>query len=263
MGNIEEYRCSCGTLIRRCRFWNRLTGELADRGVAFDLEDFGTHFKADSRPLANRLLHGRVRGRLFEAARDMALWTLPSCRRQRERVLEKNRAVIEAVKRIQAGEVFLDGSKDPVRLKHLAASGLWNVKVIYIIRDGRGAANSYMRHYQVPMTVAAREWRIAHEECDRMVSRLPAASSITVYYETLCRDPDGTLAAVFDFLGLDSKRASRDFHAVEHHILGNAMRLRSTSEIVLDEKWKSTLTAADLQTFDRLAGDLNRRYVYE
>lgn len=263
MGDIDSYRCSCGAMIRECGFWKRLTGELTDRGVGFDLENFGTHFQADSRPLANRLLHGRVRGRLFEAARDTALCVLPTCRRNRERVLQKNQAVIDAIRDIQGGEVFLDGSKDPVRLKHLVASGLWNVKAICLIRDGRGVANSYMRHYDVPMTVAAKEWRQAHEECDRVVSRLPAASSITVHYETLCRDPDRTLSAVFEFLGLDSRRASRDFHAVEHHILGNAMRLRSSSEIVLDEKWKSTLTAADPQTFDRLAGDLNRRYGYE
>jgi hypothetical protein len=212
--------------------------------------------------LANRLLHGRVRGRLFEAARDTALWALPSCRRQRERVLEKNRAIIDAVKRIQGGEVFLDGSKDPVRLKHLVASGLWNVKVIYLIRDGRGAANSYMRHYQVPMTVAAREWRQAHEECDHMVSQLPAGSSITVHYESLCANTDGTLAAVFEFLGLDPAKANRDFRSGEHHILGNAMRLGSTNVIRLDNFWQSELTSDDLRIFASIADKTQQSYGY-
>ena len=34
-------------------------------------------------------------------------------------------------------EAFLDGSKDPIRLKFLLDAGLWDVKVVHLTRDGR------------------------------------------------------------------------------------------------------------------------------
>jgi hypothetical protein len=40
------------------------------------------------------------------------------------------------------------------------------------------------------------------------------------------------------------------------------MRLDRTSDIQLDEAWRDALTAADLATFDAVAGDLNRRLGY-
>jgi hypothetical protein len=40
------------------------------------------------------------------------------------------------------------------------------------------------------------------------------------------------------------------------------MRLDSTREIRLDERWKTALGAEDLAVFDRVAGDYNRRLGY-
>jgi hypothetical protein len=53
--------------------------------------------------------------------------------------------------------------------------------------------------------------------------------------------------------------ATRDFRSVEQHILGNAMRLGSSSEITLDERWRASI---ELTTFERIAGRLNRAHGY-
>jgi hypothetical protein len=39
-----------------------------------------------------------------------------------------------------------------------------------------------------------------------------------------------------------------DFHAGDHHIIGNEMRLESSSEIVLDERWTTILTEQEAET---------------
>jgi hypothetical protein len=62
---------------------------------------------------------------------------------------------------------------------------------------------------------------------------------------------------------VDPAQTSADFRSVEHHVLGNGMRLDPTSEIRLDQRWKSVLSPADLPVFDSVAGKLNRRYGYE
>ena len=41
------------------------------------------------------------------------------------------------------------------------------------------------------------------------------------------------------------------------------MRLDTTSEIQLDERWQNTLSKQDLAEFDRIAGDVNQRYGYK
>jgi hypothetical protein len=41
------------------------------------------------------------------------------------------------------------------------------------------------------------------------------------------------------------------------------MRFQNSSEIVLDTKWKSTLTREHLEIFERVGGALNRRLGYD
>jgi hypothetical protein len=41
------------------------------------------------------------------------------------------------------------------------------------------------------------------------------------------------------------------------------MRFDRSSEIRLDERWRTHLSTENLQIFERLAGALNRKYGYE
>ena len=83
-----------------------------------------------------------------------------------------------------------------------------------------------------------------------------------VRYEDLCREADEILRSIFRLVNLDPASAGSDFLSVSHHILGNAMRLKSTGEIRLDEKWRTSLASEQLAVFDRLGGPLNRRFGY-
>ena len=63
-------------------------------------------------------------------------------------------------------------------------------------------------------------------------------------------------------MGVDPKKRARDFRAYGHHVVGNGMRLDSTAEVQLDERWKSALSPTELGAFDVTAGRANRRYGY-
>jgi len=260
-GDLDSYSCSCGSLQRECSFWKRVTEEMREYNASFTLEDFGTHFCVNS-PLTDRLLRASVRNRAFELARTSMLHLLPGSRNRLQGILQRNQQIIEVICNLQHAEVFLDGSKDPIRLKLLKASGYWEVRTIYLIRDGRGATNSYMRHYDVSMEIAATEWYRTHQECDRLVRGLGTNACVTIHYEDLCRRPEDTLAKIYRFLGLSVEADDSGFRAFDHHILGNEMRLRSIDEVRLDEKWKTVLTECDLQVFEDIAGSMNRHYGY-
>lgn len=263
IGDVEQYSCSCGALIRVCPFWHRVGEEVRARGGSFDLAGFGTHFRFEPAVgLANRVLGARVRGALFESVRSLALTVLPGARSRLQGILARNREIIDAVCAIRGANVFLDGSKDPIRLKYLLESGIWNLKVVYLLRDGRGATNSYMRRYLTRMETAAQEWRKTNQECERMLARLPESSWIKVRYEDLCQDQDAALGAILALVGEKPIPPSEDFRKIDHHILGNAMRLRPLGKVEVDQKWRSRLSADDLAAFDRVAGDMNRRHGY-
>jgi len=260
-GDLDGYLCSCGLLQRECSFWRRVAEEMRKVDASFRIDDMGTHFRSDT-SLGDRVLHAGIRGRLFEFVRLSMLLVLPGCRNRLHRILERNRLIIDVICDLQQSEVFLDGSKDPIRLKLLNSAGYWNLKMIYLIRNGRGATNSCMRHHGVPMETAAKEWCRAHRECDRMVQELGNDKYITIHYEDLCRNPEETLAKICDFVALDDRSCNLRYRSSEHHILGNQMRLKSTEYIKLDERWKYDLEQEDLDVFERIAGDLNRSYGY-
>lgn len=259
--DLETYRCSCGSFLRDCNFWKIVTKEMQKVDFSFSLNDFKTHFRGDTF-LCDRLLRAGVRSKVLEFIRNSMLRLFPGCRCQLQHILERNRHIIEIICSQQQGHMFLDGSKDPIRLRLLNSAGYWNLKVIYLIRDGRGATNSYMRHYDVPMDKASREWRRAHRECIRVVRELENETYITIHYENLCKDPHKTMTKIYDFLGLSTDSVNLRFRSFEHHILGNQMRLESPEEIKLDEKWKNSLTNCELEGFERTAGRLNRHYGY-
>jgi hypothetical protein len=160
-----------------------------------------------------------------------------------------------------------------------------DVKVIRLIRDGRAVALTCMdpagfadsrdpskraggmgsdrEKERLSMAQAAYQWRRCNEEGEHVLRPLAKARWIEIHYEGLCTNPDATLSRLFTFLGVDPDKRIVDFRSVEQHVVGNGMRLDTTSEIRLDERWRETLTEQDLRVFNDVAGELNRRYGYK
>jgi len=261
LGDIDVYRCSCGALLKECAFWQRIQAAMQERGAPFSFGEFGTDFNSGPRNFG-RAVRAGVRGAVWGALSTLALATVPSWRRRLGNIVVQNRLLIGIISELQGGRVFLDGSKDPDRLRQLALHLDRKVKVIRLIRDGRGVTNSYMKHYKVGMDVALSEWLGTERGCDQVLSELPAGNVLTLQYEELCRNPRETLAAIWRFAGLEAEPEHQRSEVSDFHILGNAMRLDPGKAIALDEKWRKELRADALALFERLAGGRNRQYGY-
>jgi hypothetical protein len=116
---------------------------------------------------------------------------------------------------------------------------------------------------RLTMAQSAYEWRRCIEEAESILRTLPQSRWVEVRYEDYCNHPDGTLTRVQQFLGVEPSGLPEQFRTVEQHIVGNGMRLDTSSEIRLDERWRTQLTEQDLSTFDEIAGAVNRRCGYE
>jgi hypothetical protein len=221
---------------------------------------------------------------LLESLRDGALGISPTWRRQLPEIHRRNAALASTVSDIREAEIVVDSSKTALRLKYLLRNPELDVRVIRLIRDGRAVALTYMDPFRfadakdpsrrgggtggsresgrLSTAQAACEWRRCNEEAEHILRRLDKSQWIEVRYEELCKDTENTLRRLLEFLGLDPDQRIPDFRSVEHHVVGNGMRLDTASKISLDERWRSVLTEDELRVFDRVAGRMNRRYGY-
>jgi hypothetical protein len=286
MGEVNTYRCSCGKLIKDCLFWRNITNRLQSEFSDFSLSNFGTKFEYPSSRVVNRILQFEHRGPVLEALRDTALKFSPGWRRARQEVALHCYGLASVVLAESNARIFVDSSKLAHRLKFLLHIPEFNIKVIHLIRDGRAVALTYMRQDEfadskepslrrggrgmkaehtsnsLPMKKAADEWRRCLRSAKFILAILDKSRWIEVCYENLCRDTENTLKRIFEFLDLDPQKRLKDFRSVEHHIVGNGMRLDTTPNIQLDERWRSVLTENDLHIFNRVTGKMNRKYGY-
>lgn len=262
MGDVKSYMCSCGRPILSCEFWNEVTRRCNERGLEFSVSSFNTILGSGS-AVADKLIRARVRSGAFEAVRRLLIAVMPGLERNLESGLGRNQVIADVVCEIQGKDVFLDGSKSPARLLHFLRSRLWDTYVINLVRDGRGVANSLMNHLSITMPVAAKRWMVITSEIDCMLKKIPSDRRITVMYENLCSRPEETLNSIARAFGLSQVKFEHwSLKDGGYHILGNSMRLNSTSEIRFDESWRLALSDADIADFSRIAGRRNRSHGY-
>jgi hypothetical protein len=262
MGDIEQYRCSCGQLITECGFWKDVASSCRQRNVPFAVDDFDTVLHSPS-PFANRIISVDVRGPFLEALRRLAIGVSPAAHRDLAKQIERNYELSRVVAETQNGDIFLDGSKDATRLLHFVRSGRWDVRVIYLQRDGRGVIASIAKHTGLPFDRAAEQWARNMRGLDNMRRRLPGSAVIDLKYEDLCRQPKQCLERIFGWLGIETIAVeTKNFKDSRFHILGNSMRLSGMSDIRADESWRSKLDDAQKDYYLRRFGRIHKQLGY-
>ncbi len=269
VGNPDEYFCSCGAKIKECTFWMRVSAGMAKKGIPnFDITNASLSIYDTQNQYISRLLAPLPRGPLLEVARDIALSISPAWKAHLQKIQSRNAALVEVLKEITGSQVVVDSSKLALHLKYLLKCPALNIKVIHLLRDGRAVATSMLGHGTKRDTraksveAAASSWRGNNETAERLLARLPSSQLLQIRYEDLCREPEPTLERLCEFLGMDPERIVLDFRSRQQHVLGNDMRLKSTSEIRVDERWRTQLSREDLDVFETTAGELNRKYGY-
>jgi len=258
-----DYRCGCGERLSECGFWKRVARACGERGEAFGFPDTRMHY-SDGTRFGERVVGTMIRGRGFEFLRTCGLRIWPTSRRLVRRLNRRSAVVVDAVCAVEGKKVFLDGSKDPTRLRHLVESGEFDVRPIYLVRDGRAITASYKkRNPNVAHCLGL--WKSKAVECESLVDYLGDDSILTLRYEDLCRDVAGTLAAIFRFAGVtdESEACLGPTAHASRHIIGHASRLSHAKEVTLREEWRRLLTEEDLEDYWNVDDGLNPRHGYQ
>jgi len=262
IGASADYRCSCGERMSACGFWRALTGAVEARGAHLDISNGATDIRRAPTPYVRWLLKPLHRSRPLEWLRGAALAMSPSWRRHVGRVQTLNAAIADAVCAITGKDIFVDSSKTGLQLKYLLENPALDVKVLRLVRDGRGVALSYRTADGLPVRDGAYAWRRSNEEAETIVSSLPKDRWLDLRYEELCHQPERTMQGVFQFVGAGPFALSHGMAHDAPHVLGNDRARSTVAAVRLDERWRRVLTPSDLHAFDRVAGTLNRRFGY-
>jgi hypothetical protein len=196
----------------------------------------------------------------LERLRDALVVHIPTFAKRLEQQDRANLTFIRTALAYKQARVFVDACKSPYRVRRLSRFGALDIRVLYLVRDPRGfvLSNLEMNKPGWNAAVATRVWIRQQAMILRLVNDFPVV--LRVYYEELCDAVDKTLETIYCFLDLEPAPFSGDFKAVEHHILGNTMRLSHVSQVVKSTRWQQALSAEDLKTISCTALAFVRRH---
>jgi hypothetical protein len=236
---------------------------MALRQFSFDPGLFDTKIQLGKTQFAQRVLNTSMRSLLLEDLRDRAVELWPQHRRRLAYLVARNKALAASILQVTGTTVFFDASKTPAIIRHLCRDPEIDLRVVHLVRDVRGTSLSRRKNRgETNWRRTVSLWVRANCNIERQLRRLPADRSIRIRYEDLCRAPQVTLDRFFEFCGLEPHAMPLNFSTLEHHVVGNRMRLSKVGQISLDEDWRRTLTSDEQAHAWNLAGPLHVRYGY-
>ncbi|MBB1274377.1 sulfotransferase [Psychromonas sp. SR45-3] len=279
----NSYLCSCRKLVGECKFWEGVAQKMADKGHDFCISDAKTDIRTGATPYMLRLLRPLVRAPLMELIRDSLLTFSPVWRKQLPLLKKRNADYARSIAEQANVDIVVDSSKIGIRLKYLLKTPELDIKVIWIVRDGRGVSQAYKNPSEFAdaknpklrgggagktkeqgrgIEVGANEWVRCNQETEAVLATMPKENWAQVHYEDICNNTEKTLDTLFEFIGVDPSKKRLDFKTVEHHVVGNGMRLDDSEEIILDERWKDQLSENELAKYFQVTGDYHQKMDY-
>jgi len=262
----EDEHCACGELAKSCGFWREVRNEWTKLTPGLPHEENWRAIQRKferSRHIGRILIHGRKQSLDFQ--------------RYAHGVTELYRAI----QRVSGKPVILDSSKNPIRALTLSYVNAIDLRLIHLVRDGRGVAWSFKKAYKKdaakgvqqdlpsrPIARSAASWWLANTLAELAMKRIDSSKKGRLRYEDFVSHPQEMLKIVGGISGLSfqsvaDKLAENKEFTVGHTVAGNRVRLLGKVKIQQDIEWVSGLSGGEKRLFWILAGHMARRYGYE
>lgn len=261
---IEDYKlCSCGKIISNCDYWDNVI-ENYDRlreQNGFTVKD--PYFFRDY----DRKFSISEKINIFTSGYD----SLYSQELIKEYGL-KNYYLFHSILNYSEKQFIVDSSKNPYRLVMLKLSKLFDIKVIYLFRDGRANLESKKRKAQNNNRGSAR-YPGAFKQTLRFVRKSNYIREVintlfddsqiyALKYKYFTQQSKKSLNSFFDFFDLSQEidiidGDSNNFFAkqIKHNIGGNRLRFQKIDEIKYINKWKENLNRREKIIFKVFGGN--------
>ena len=165
---------------------------------------------------------------------------------------EKDNIVLfKAIAEASGKNFIVDSSKSRSRLQLLLSNPEIDVLPILLIRNPKGQICSMLQKSKYKHLGIATLMH-SYVETNRRVYRLIKNRPHHILrYEDLVTRPEQTLGALMQTIGLSFHEDQLNWAVRErHNVGGNGMRRGSTSELIIDDKWRHKLTHLQRLTID-------------
>ena len=261
-GDVERYDCSCGKYIDECEFYSAAAGHMRLRdGSDWDRSLFVHVPRLSKMPVFRSFLQAWM----FEGdLRNRIIGAVPSYRETMNRFLAAQLRFFENARRLAGANIYLDGTKSTRRAQLFARDGRSEMKVIHLIRDGRGFSRSYLKHWSHEtrnVATPARLWLNYISQVDKFSKVFPSIPLLTVRYEDLCSSTAETMGTVCRFLDVPYEKFD-EATLQTTHLLGNKMRRRFDGKIHEDTSWRTELDSRTQRRATSIMESGLRRFGY-
>lgn len=258
--NVGRFRkgkrpCSCGNNVHTCSYWSSImknwqelnTHESIDQTItkAFKIENFKSSL-----------------------AWFKIVFNYPFQSNYFKNYLKGKYNFFKAIKEESGKSVVVDISKNPLRAYALSKHPNIDLRVIHLVRDGRGVSYSIMKksnRKQKPFWRAALYWVFINRVSNFVFKKIEKSGLIK--YEDLIKNPTDTLAKISKITDVDLQTvmAKSEFNVAqeESHIMaGNILRKSKSIKLKMDVEWQQKMQPKQLKSFRIIARKTLKKYGY-
>jgi len=158
----------------------------------------------------------------------------------------------------------LYGDKTPLYISFMEPiAGLFpEARFVHLVRDGRDVVLAYLERDKGPATVAegAFHWKLRVSRGHRAGETLGPESYREFHYEDLIEDPEATVRAMCEYLGLDFHEDMLDYRGTAERFLAEAKNPADHQHLTMAPTkglidWRRSMSAEDLALFEAIAGE--------
>ena len=247
-GKFWNWSCSCGKPLEACPFWSKVIEEYERRqGTSiYGVKTKYFHPRAGFVQLLICLL-------VFLTPHEKAKIKLLANFYGHEESLSVAAGCLNILKHISVctgKDTMIESSKYPYRLFALLAAKQsdFDIRVIHLVRDCRAVSFSKLRRAEqsgkkTTYFKAILGWLVINLEALNLRPMISKRNYIRVSYEKLCQTPEAVLPEICTQFNLPYRHEmTRLVKRGKHNIGGSPHRFEESTEIRLDERWKSNMT---------------------
>jgi len=265
-GHVFREYCACGERADACPYWSEVRRVWAEYGGARDLAEY----------IALQ--------REFEGGK----WRLGQVLRQRDQpslrfqtYATQVRTLFEAICTVSGKRVVADTTKTPLRAMVLSVIPGIDLRIVHLVRDGRGVAWSMKKGLRKddgggvqtdqpprPILRTAAYWVVLNLQSAWVRHQLAPEKSIRIRYEDFISQPKETLSCIDALLDCNLNELAKAIESeasfpVGHTIAGNRLRMAGTVRLRHDMEWLQEMPVKDRILFGAVAGWLMMQYGYK
>ena len=262
-GWINGRYCGCGKWSNKCQFWSNVYKEWTYRVGVNDAVGYLALQNAFERFRCWLRLQ-KERRRLAGSGRFGAY-------------ADRTQALFEAVRAVSGKSIIVDSSKNPVRALALSMISGVDLRVVHLVRDGRGVIWSYMKKKNMGRNIPSdrlytSSWRAGFlwfliNVSSEFVLWKTGLHGVRIKYEDFVEQPEEVLKQIGQMLEIKFDAVAKLLSSgkevvIGHPIAGNRIRMAGSIRFRPDYEWKKLLPKNVQRIFWLLAGSLARKYGY-